>query len=430
MRLSFRTLDNKQFSIEEINPDLTVDELKRTLGKREELCWDQSRCHEARLIFAGRVLSESSQTLADCGVQDNDFLVIMPPRVTSSRVRKTEVASNAITNLTEPGEAKQATTSQGINSPGVAPTMTADSQGEPFQQANKGEIYAPESFESHRAPQAKQENPSNIASSGLVTGEEYSLCISRMRDMGFDDDSIEKAMRAAHHNPERAIEYLCSGLPDSVGDSPRLSGDSSAVSDDGSFHRRGTQQTGPNREAEVPQHEAQTIRGDLEILRRLPHFALLRRAIQQDPSQIQALLAELQRIDPRLLDIIQRNQAEFISMLNEPVSDEEAERELRQLQELVSHRGRDENRIGGTTLPAESAQAVRVEVTQEEADQLRQLEEMMEPMGVSRETCLQIWLGCDRNIELAAMHIMDNLGDYTSNSVPQSDDDEDNAQEP
>jgi UV excision repair protein RAD23 len=427
MRLSFKTLDNKHFSIEDVSPDSTVDELKRTLGSREELRWDPAKYHESRLIYAGRVLSEPSQKLGDCGLRDNDFLVVMPPLMASTRSKKPAVVSMDVTNSTKTAQGKQATSSKGSASTSTSPDSNAVLLGNSAVGDNAGFTRTAESPPKRPTVEERQANLVDIASPGLVTGDEYSLYLGRMRDMGFDDASIEKAMRAAHHNPERAIEYLCSGFPEVGEDSASRASDGAALPNTSAASNRGGGYPGLNQQYESSGAEAGAHTNELEILRRLPHFALLRRAIQQDPSQIQALLAELRRIDPRLLDLIQRNQAEFINMMNEPVSDEEAERELRQLQELVSDRGPGDDGSRENPASAESMHAIRVEVTEEEADQLRRLEQMMEPMGVSRETCIQIWLSCDKNIELAAMHIMDNLEEYTSNAALQSDDDEGGA---
>ncbi|BAM80448.1 nucleotide excision repair protein yeast rad23/ human HHR23A homolog [Cyanidioschyzon merolae strain 10D] len=423
MRLTFKTLDNKNLSLDGISPDTTVEELKRELGGREEFRWDPARTQEARLIFAGRVLSDPTQKLADCGMQDDDFLVVMPPRVATQRSRKTASVSSADAQLKTPlqaGLASEATDSATIASE-ASRGIPADSPPASVSAKSSGATPA-ESGALSQTPQVEGTTTSGIASSGLAVGDEYSLYMNRMRDMGFDDGSIERAMRAAHYNPERAIEYLCNGFPANTESLTEPLNDEARRPEHQTLPAQaGMDQT--SRPAEAVHPELQQSRSELDIIRRLPHFALLRRAIQQDPSQIQSLLAELRRMNPRLLDIIQRNQADFINMLNEPVTDEEAGREMRQLRELVAQQGRGNMYAGADAPSMEPTNAIRIEVSQEEAEQLRQLEQMMEPMGVSRDTCLQVWLSCDRNTELAAMHLMDNLEDYTAEYGAESDTD-------
>ncbi|USW48935.1 Putative UBA-like superfamily, heterokaryon incompatibility, Ubiquitin-associated [Septoria linicola] len=44
---------------------------------------------------------------------------------------------------------------------------------------------------------------------------DYEAKVTSMEAMGFARSDIESALRAAHHNPDRAIEYLLNGLPES-----------------------------------------------------------------------------------------------------------------------------------------------------------------------------------------------------------------------
>lgn len=149
--------------------------------------------------------------------------------------------------------------------------------------------------------------------------------------------------------------------------------------------------------------------GQLDFLRRLPQFNLMRRMIHTNQTLLQPLLQQLRQTNPSLFQVINANQEEFLRLLNEPVSESD------NMSELMRHLSPDEAAsmdagpppgvAGGPPPPG------YITVTQGEADQIERLLTLVGPMGVSRNAVVQAWLACEKDEALAANYLLDNAVD-------------------
>jgi UV excision repair protein RAD23 len=110
-----------------------------------------------------------------------------------------------------------------------------------------------------------------------------------MMSMGFERPQIERALRAAFNNPDRAVEYLMSGIPEGF-DAPPQNSPSS-------------QQPPENMAADPMMGAAMGgAEGEnpLAALANNPMFSQIRRRVMQDPNFLQTFMQQLAQTQPQL----------------------------------------------------------------------------------------------------------------------------------
>lgn len=361
MKLTVKTLKGSHFEIR-VQPSDTVMAVKKNIEDVQGK--DNYPCGQQLLIHNGKVLKDET-TLVENKVSEDGFLVVM--------LSKSKTSGSAAASSVQPASNPATTVSMSNSTPPSDPPVQT-------QAANN-------STSSTDAPTTNvSADTYGLAASNLVAGSNLEQTIQQIMDMGggnWDRDTVSRALRAAYNNPERAIDYLYSGIPEAAEVAvpvPQTAGMSS-----------GAVPVGPN-SSPLNMFPQETISstgaglGSLDFLRNNPQFQALRSMVQSNPQILQPVLQELGKQNPGLLRLIQEHHGEFLQLINEPVDGSEGDI-FEQPEQDMPH---------------------AINVTPAEQEAIGRLE----AMGFDRASVIEAFLACDRDEQLAANYLLENAGDF------------------
>ncbi|KAL0408851.1 UNVERIFIED_CONTAM: Ubiquitin receptor c [Sesamum radiatum] len=395
MKIFVKTLKGTHFEIE-VKPEDTVRvlflrnlrlvaDVKKTIESTQGA--DTYPATQQMLIHQGKVLKDGT-TLEENKVAENSFVVVMLTKNKGSAGEgsTTSSAPTAKTPQTSaaPTPTPASTTQQtpaAIAAPAPAPALAPAPS--PARASNTSDVYGQ-------------------AASNLVAGNNLEGAVQQILDMGggtWDRDTVVRALRAAYNNPERAVEYLYSGIPESA-EAPPTS--ASVPSGQAANVPAQTQQAA--QPAAVPSAGPNANPLDLfpqgfpsvgsnaggantlDFLRNSPQFQALRAMVQANPQILQPMLQELGKQNPQLVRLIQEHQADFLRLINEPV----------------------EGGAGNILEQLAGAMPQAIQVTPEEREAI----ERLEAMGFDRALVLEVFFACNKNEELAANYLLDHIHEF------------------
>ncbi|BBN00086.1 UV excision repair protein RAD23 [Marchantia polymorpha subsp. ruderalis] len=400
MKISVKTLKGNHFDLD-VSPSDTVIAVKKQIEDTQGR--ELFPCAQQLLIHQGKVLKDET-TMDDNKVSENGFLVVMLTKTKSAPAAPPTSSSSA--PAPAPAAAPPpaaAPTAAPAPSPPPAPTPHAA----PAPPAVAPGSAPPPPGSAAAAAAAALADPYGLAASNLVAGTNLEQTIQQIIDMGggsWDRDTVVRALRAAYNNPERAVEYLYSGIPEAAEVAvpvargpapPQGTGVApAAVPPPAAAAQPAPPVGGPN--AAPLDLFPQGIpgiggpgagAGALDFLRNNAQFQALRTMVQANPQILQPMLQELGKQNPQLLRLINENQPEFLRLINEPGGE-----------------GGEGDLLGQLA----GAMPQSINVTPEEREAIDRLE----AMGFERNLVIEAFLACDKNEQLAANYLLEHAGDY------------------
>ncbi|KAI0180312.1 UV excision repair protein Rad23 [Hypoxylon sp. FL1284] len=379
MKVTFKELSNAKFTLE-VEPTESISGLKARVS--EEKGWDPKLL---KLIYSGKILKDED-TVETHKIEEKGYIVCMVSKPTPA-------AASASSSSAAP--ATPARSAAATPAAPAAPTQPSAPAAAP--------------------PATPSPAPAGTAGgdNSMAMGDARAGVITSMEAMGFERSQIEAALRAAFYNPDRAVEYLLNGIPESARQAeaqreaapaaPPASGATPAQPAEGEgdggvnlFDLAAQQGRGGSRGGAGAGGGAQAAAaaaaaaatgpgagagaggpnlGNLDWLRNNAQFQQLRQVVQQQPQMLEPILQQLGAGNPQLAQLISQHPEQFLSLLGEAGDDD-------------------------APLPP-GAQTIAV--TEEERDAIERLCRL----GFDRDAAIQAYFACDKNEELAANFLFD-----------------------
>ncbi|XP_034737599.1 RAD23 homolog A, nucleotide excision repair protein b isoform X2 [Etheostoma cragini] len=292
------------------------------------------------------------------------------------------------------------------SAPADRPTATPDptQPEEKLREDPENEPSATEEVHSIAASLVDELGLLEEAASILVTGPAYENLVSEIMCMGYEREQVVAALRASYNNPDRAVEYLLMGIPAEASDlpppepirqsapaNPPTPATQEPLQPPAALNRPVSRsQPSPAGGGSAP------TENPLEFLRNQPQFQQMRQIIQQNPALLPALLQQLGRDNPQLLQVphqhthratqITQHQERFVQMLNEP---------------------RSGDTEGDGAEAQGSPQTNYIQVTPQEKEAIERLKALGFPEGL----VIQAYFACEKNENLAANFLLQQTWD-------------------
>jgi len=402
MRVTIKNLQQQTFIVD-IEANKTVFNLKEEIEKLKGCDYQIER---QKLIYAGVIL-EDDKELTSYNIDEKKFVVVMVKREVGNLNVKSDKTSPTVQSDIKDEKSKEEEPKE--------PAKVEVKSAEDVKTTKETEISASAQTSSTTTPVDNQPSSSidyrTQAESHLSVGQEYADTVNSIVEMGYSRDMVERAMMASFNNPERAVEYLISGIPETEGGlEPNIIPESNSPS---------------NTVAAEPSAAPTSANAEnpFDFLQNQPQFLQMRSLINQNPDLLNAVLQQIGQTNPGLLQLIHENQDAFLNMINQPIDNQGSSNPITSsmlpgIMDMISGRNnegrersanREENPptsaaanpgTEGSSAQRNETATIRLSTQDQEAI------ERLKALGFPESLVIQAYFACDKNEQLAANFLL------------------------
>ncbi|GMM45220.1 Rad23 protein [Pichia kluyveri] len=287
------------------------------------------------------------------------------------------------------------------------PATTAESTEKKEEQSNtesNTETSAPTPAAATPATSATNEPIAEFTPSTFAQGNVRETAIQNIMAMGFERSEVERALRAAFNNPDRAVEYLLSGIPlpaepaeepvQEAAPAATTGAETTEATADATTTEATTETPAPitttsstasgnlfEQAALAASNGASPQEGDM--------MSQVRDILQSQPEMAEVVLQQLAASNPQMSQLIQSNPEAFLRYITE--GDQNALAQALGIPPEYIESAEGEEGEG-------ESNELRIPVTEEENSAITRLCEL----GFERNLVIQVYFACDKNEEMAA----------------------------
>lgn len=182
--------------------------------------------------FLSGLILEDDKIVSTYNVDEKKFIVVMVKKIVPVKEEPKPSSASTATGTTEVKSDAKSTTQTSTSTSTVASTVAAPSSTPALAATTPAQATA----------------GSTEAESILLMGDAYNTMIQNIMEMGYEREAVVRALNASFNNPDRAVEYLITGIPDGAIEerSAPIGGNESSAESRNPNSRISTEQQGAN----------------------------------------------------------------------------------------------------------------------------------------------------------------------------------------